>query len=160
MSSASAKWQLAFSEKRVSSPGLCIYFSQYLKQPLKFFEAANCIEKLFWKLLMEAIEASNQVDPFFSTDQYSVKSYFVVEVLSDEAMTIIEQCLFWEHKQMSQINSTCCEDVTLASEDLVLNMLLVMSIWLTGPFLFIRRGSLTTLAANLEKWQQFPQQVL
>lgn len=43
---------------------------------------------------MEAIEASNQVDPFFSTDQYSVKSYFVVEVLSDEAMTIIEQCLF------------------------------------------------------------------
>lgn len=61
---------------------------------------------------------------------------------------------------MSQKKSTFCENVTLASEDLVLSMFLVMSICLTGPFLFIRWSSVTTLAANLEKWQQFPQQVL
>lgn len=32
---------------------------------------------------MEAIEASNQVDPFVLTNQYTAKSCSVVEVLSD-----------------------------------------------------------------------------
>lgn len=55
VSSASAKWQLAFSEKRVSSPGLCIYFSQYLKQPLKLFWGG----KLYWKAVLKAANGSH-----------------------------------------------------------------------------------------------------
>lgn len=39
---------------------------------------------------------------------------------------------------------------------ILLNICLVVSIWLMGPFLLIRKSSLTTLAANLEKWQPLP----
>ena len=38
----------------------------------------------------------------------------------------------------------------------MVNLRLALSVWLTSPFLLIRRSSLTTLLTNLVKWQPVP----
>ena len=48
------------------------------------------------------------------------------------------------------------ENVQLASQELMVNLRLALSVWLTSPFLLIRRSSLTTLLTNLGKWQPVP----
>lgn len=68
---------------------------------------------------------------------------------SDEGNAVSEQTLKKKCLKVKPHNVICAaENLQLMSQEPMVNLCLALSIWLTSPFLLIRRSSLTTLLAN------------